>query len=166
MPSDGTERDLTPGEKLKAQFAGWTRRTAFYVLTNERDAQFFDLYRYDAKTTSGHVVYQNDDGYLPDDVRDGSGSRWPSQHDNDNDLYLWSEASSETKHITPHTGKASTPGHFDPVSTYLYFLTNDGCEFTRCAATSWPRARTKTSRSPTGTSPLAFSKAAGTGSSP
>ncbi len=35
----GQERDLTPGDKLKAMFARWTRDgRAFYVRSNERDA--------------------------------------------------------------------------------------------------------------------------------
>ena len=43
------ETDLTPGTKLKAVFAGWSRDDAsFNVLTNERDPRFFDVYRYDA----------------------------------------------------------------------------------------------------------------------
>jgi Tol biopolymer transport system component len=48
---DGRERDLTPGEKLRAQFRGFSPDGAgFFVTTNERDPRFFDLYRYDAKT--------------------------------------------------------------------------------------------------------------------
>jgi len=47
LAGDGAERDLTPGDKLKAQFDGWTHDgSAFYVASNERDARFFDLYRY------------------------------------------------------------------------------------------------------------------------
>ena len=47
----GKEQDLTPGEKLKAIFAGWTHDGAgFYVRTNERDERYFDLYLHDAKT--------------------------------------------------------------------------------------------------------------------
>jgi hypothetical protein len=43
----GQERDLTPGAKLKASFAGWTPDgSAFFVASNERDARYFDLYRY------------------------------------------------------------------------------------------------------------------------
>src|SRR5215813_57578 len=42
---DGTERDLTPGEKTKANFIGWTQdRKSFYFGSNERDARFFDVY--------------------------------------------------------------------------------------------------------------------------
>jgi hypothetical protein len=55
---DGAEKDLTPGEKLKAMFAGWTPAgDAFYVLSNERDPRFFDLYRYDARTYERTLFY-------------------------------------------------------------------------------------------------------------
>src|SRR5689334_10166770 len=44
---DGQDKDLTPGEKLKASFQGWTPAgDAFWATTNERDPKFFDLYRY------------------------------------------------------------------------------------------------------------------------
>jgi len=134
MP-DGQEKDLTPGDKLKAQFTGWSGdRTAFYVGTNERDARFFDLYRYDTKTLERTVVFKNELGYLPANIsRDG---KWIAlvkpNTTNDTDLYLWSAASGEAKHITPHTGDATyNPATFDPASTYFYYLTNDGSEFTR-----------------------------------
>jgi Tol biopolymer transport system component len=121
---DGQEKDLTPGEKLKAQFAGWSGdRTSFHVSTNERDPRFFDLYRYDAKTLERAVVFKNDLGYMPSGIsRDG---KWVAlvkpNTTNDTDLYLWSEASGEARHITPHTGEATYyPATFDPASTYFY----------------------------------------------
>ena len=41
---DGTERDLTPGDKVKANFLGWSHdRKTFFYSTNERDARFFDI---------------------------------------------------------------------------------------------------------------------------
>src|SRR5687767_15691947 len=58
--ADGQERDLTPGEKLKAIFQGWTPAgDAFWVLTNERDPKFFDLYRYDAKSYARAMAYKD-----------------------------------------------------------------------------------------------------------
>ncbi len=45
LEADGTERDLTPGEKTKASFLGWSHdRKSFFFSTNERDAKFFDVY--------------------------------------------------------------------------------------------------------------------------
>ena len=54
---NGEERDLTAGEKLKAQFVEWTRDDrAFYLQTNERDKRFFDLYRMDAASYERTLV--------------------------------------------------------------------------------------------------------------
>src|SRR5687768_16089976 len=62
--ADGQERDLTPGEKLKAIFQGWTPAgDAFWVLTNEREPKFFDLYRYDAKSYARAMAYKDETGY-------------------------------------------------------------------------------------------------------
>ena len=57
-------------------FAGWSRDdSAFYVLTNERDPRFFDVYRYEAERTSGRtLVYEDKEGYQVGDVS-GDG-RW------------------------------------------------------------------------------------------
>ncbi|MEZ4452613.1 MAG: S9 family peptidase [Nannocystaceae bacterium] len=65
-------RDLTPGDGVKASFRGWSRDGAsFYVLTNERDPRFFDLYRHDAATYERALVFQNDGGYAIEAVDRG-----------------------------------------------------------------------------------------------
>src|SRR4051794_3290747 len=69
LGEDGNERDLTPGAKLKAQFSGWTHDGgAFYVVSNERDPKFFDLYRYDAQTYARTMFFENKDGFQPQSV--------------------------------------------------------------------------------------------------
>jgi Tol biopolymer transport system component len=41
---DASVHDLTPGEELKASFAGWADdEQSFFIETNERDSRFFDL---------------------------------------------------------------------------------------------------------------------------
>ena len=130
---DGQERDLTPGDKLKAAFAGWTPDgTAFYVSSNERDPKFFDLYRYDAKTYERTLFFKND-AYFPAAVSDDA--KWVSliklNTTADTDLYLWDVEKKEARHLSPHTGNAQfTPAAFDPASKYLYYLANDRGEFT------------------------------------
>ena len=131
---DGQERDLTPGEKLKAAFAGWTPDgTAFYVSSNERDPKFFDLYRYDAKTYERAMFFTNPGGYFPAGISDDG--KWVSlvklNTTADTDLYLWDVQKKEARHLSPHTGNAQfTPAAFDPASKYLYYLANDRGEFT------------------------------------
>ncbi|HXB53954.1 MAG TPA: prolyl oligopeptidase family serine peptidase [Vicinamibacteria bacterium] len=132
---NGKERDLTPGGKLKAQFAGWTREgDAFYVATNERDPRFFDIYRYDAASYARELLYQNEAGFFPGPV--SNDGKWLALTKvittADSDIYLWNAKSKEILHITPHQGEASyTPEAFDPASQALYYSTNDGGEFAR-----------------------------------
>ena len=131
---DGQERDLTPGDKLKASFAGWTPDgAAFFISSNERDPKFFDLYRYDSKTYERTLFYTNDGGFFPAGVSDDG--RWVSltklNTTADSDIYLWDAQTKEARHLSPHKGDAQySPAAFDPASKYLYYLTNDGGEFT------------------------------------
>jgi dipeptidyl aminopeptidase/acylaminoacyl peptidase len=133
--SDGSEKDLTPGENLKATFKGWTRvGDAFYVQTNERDARFFDLYRYETNGYARKPFYKNEAGYQIGDVSDDG--HWvalqKSRTTADSDISLWNAATNETKLISKHEGVASySPETFDPDSKTLYYTTNDGSEFER-----------------------------------
>ena len=131
---DGSEKDLTPGEKLTARFAGWEEDgNAFYVQSNERNPKFFDIYRYDAKTYARTLVYQNESGMFPGEIsRDG---KWLALEKinttSDADIYLYNFASKELKHITPHKGSAKFSAEsFDPASKKLFFSSNESGEFT------------------------------------
>ena len=132
---DGSEKDLTPGENLKAAFAGWTRSgDGFYVQTNERDARFFDLYRYESDGYGRKLFYKNEAGYQIGAVS-GDG-RWLAlakpRTTADSDVFLWNAATNETKLISKHEGIANySPEVFDPDSKTLYYTTNDGSEFNR-----------------------------------
>src|SRR5215470_3010751 len=130
----GKERDLTPG-KLKAEFRGFSHDLAsFYVLTNERDPKFFDLYRYDAKTYDRTLVYKDDVGYEFSAVSvDG---KWLAFSKSDatanSNIYLYSVDKGKLDLISQHAGTALyDPDTFDVDSRWLYFRTNDGGEFMR-----------------------------------
>jgi dipeptidyl aminopeptidase/acylaminoacyl peptidase len=131
---DGSEKDLTPGDKLKASFFGWSDdRSAFYVLTNERNPKYFDLYRYSVKDYSRTMLYQNDNGIGP--ARISRDEQWLALEKpnttSDSDIYLYRLATREMKHITPHTEAAShDAAAFDPESKRLFFTSNAGGEFT------------------------------------
>ena len=132
---DGTERDLTPGDKHRAMFAGWRPDgSGFYVATNERDPKFFDLYLIDATGYKRTVVYQNDSGMNVSAIsRDGKWLAFDKPNTTaDSDVYLYNVATRAMKHITPHKGTASySASTFDPESKRLLFTTNDGGEFNR-----------------------------------
>ncbi|WP_426176765.1 alpha/beta fold hydrolase [Massilia sp. TWR1-2-2] len=130
---DGAERDLTPGDKLKASFAGWRPDgNAFYVTTNERDPRFFDLYRYDARTYARTMLYKNESGMNVSTM--SRDEKWlalqKTTTTSDSDIYLLNLATGESKHITPHTTPASFgAATFDPQSKRLFFTTNASGEF-------------------------------------
>jgi dipeptidyl aminopeptidase/acylaminoacyl peptidase len=127
--------DLTPGKKLKAIFAGWSRdETAFNVLTNERDPRFFDVYRHDARKLDRALLYEEKAGYQVASIS-GDG-RWLAlgkpTTTADADIYVWDTRDRRMVHVTPHTAPAQyRAAEFDPESKWLYYLTNAGGEFTR-----------------------------------
>lgn len=135
LSPDGTEKDITPGQKLKAAFVGWTfDDKGLYLTTNERDARFFDLYRYNTEDFRRTLLYQDDTGYDLGAV--SNDEKWlafeKENTTNDADLYLYETASKAMKRLTPHEGDvAFSVAAFDPHSKFLYFLSNKDAEFQR-----------------------------------
>jgi len=129
----GVERDLTPGDKLKASFAGFDHAgTHFYVVTNERDPKFFDLYRYDSKDYARERVFQNDAGYQPGPI--SSDGRWLAlgkpNSTNDSDLFVADLRSGKVTRVSEHTGEANFDAQdFSPDGKWLYYTANDQGEF-------------------------------------
>ena len=137
LGADGKEKDLTPGDKVKAQFVGWTHDgKAFYISTNERDQRFFDIYKLDAASFERKLFYQDSVGYQLGDISDDERfiAFAKANTTSDSDVYLYNVATKEMKNITPHQGDvASTPAVFDPATRYLYYQTDEGSEFSYVA---------------------------------
>ena len=135
---DGTERDLTPGDKVKANFLGWSHdRKTFFYSTNERDARFFDIYEMPIDTFKPALIYKdelgldfsaisNDKKYIAFQKNGASTA--------DSDVFLYNTATKEMKNITAHTGDVANGAEtFDVNSKYLYYLTDTGSEFRHVA---------------------------------
>ena len=132
---DGSVRDLTPGDHLKAMFSGWSGdRNSFWILTNERDPRYFDLYRYLVDGYERELVMRNEEGWMPGSVsRDG---RWVSldkpRTNADSDIYIWDARTPENApvHITAHEGNVRHASvTFSPDSTRFYYATDGRGEF-------------------------------------
>jgi dipeptidyl aminopeptidase/acylaminoacyl peptidase len=135
---DGTERDLTPGDKHRALFAGWRPDgSGFHLATNERDPKFFDVYFYDASTYARQMVYRNESGMQISAIsRDGQWLALGKPNTtSDSDVYVVNLKTREMRHVTPHTGPAShQAASFDPESKRLLFTSNAEGEFARILA--------------------------------
>jgi dipeptidyl aminopeptidase/acylaminoacyl peptidase len=135
--SDGTVKDLTPGESLKAFFVGWSKdHKHFWVATNERDAKSFDVYRYAAEGYKRELIFENKEAWDPRDIsRDG---RWLALNkprtSADSDIYLFDTTApnASPRHITPHEGDIEhSVSAFSPDNKTLYYLTDGYGEFTQ-----------------------------------
>ena len=131
--TDGTVKDLTPGKKLRAQFAGWAHDDgSFFVQTNERDPKYFDVYEYEVDDFSRKMIFQNEKGYTPMQVsRDGSKLALFKVDTRDNsDIFICDLKSGDVKCITEHKGDINhRPSSFSPDSQSLLFTTDKGSEF-------------------------------------
>lgn len=160
---NGESRDLTPGTGLKARFLRWSAdRRSFFVLTNERDPKFFDLYRYrfgagPNESTVGEeiapgyrreVLLANPGGFDLSGV--SADGRWvvlTKTNDNaDTDLFLVSTSTpGERVLLTPHQGKVRHAfADFSPDGARVYYTTDEGGEF----ASVWSCERTTLTRKP------------------
>jgi dipeptidyl aminopeptidase/acylaminoacyl peptidase len=131
---DGTERDLTPGEKTKAQFYGWSQdRKSFFFGTNTRDPKFFDVFEMAIADLKPVLIYQDETGYQVGDISNDKkfiAFGKPGSSTADSDVYLYNTATKEMKNITEHTGDVeNVPETFDPESKALYYLSDEGSEF-------------------------------------
>ena len=131
---DGSERDLTPGDKVKANFIGWSHdRKTFFYSTNERDARFFDVFEMPIDTFKPTLIYKDEQGLdvsaMSDDKKYIAFQK-NGASTSDSDILLYNTASKEMKNITAHTGDVANGAEtFDVNSKYLYYLTDAGSEF-------------------------------------
>ncbi len=132
---DGTVHDLTPGERLKASFAGWQKDDrAFFATTNERDPRYFDVYEYQVDDYQRTMLFENREGWVIDDV--SPDGRWivlgKVRDNSDNDLFLWDRRAPQAppRHITPHEGSSTySTLSFSPDGKQLYYSTDAHGEF-------------------------------------
>lgn len=131
---DGTTTDLTPGDSLKSRFLGWAAdQRAFFVLTNERDSRFFDLYEH--TLAAGYpraLVFQNDSGF--DVAAVSPDKRWialgKARTTSDADVWLFDRETKTLRNITAHTGTVNNrAADFTPDGRALLLVSDEGREF-------------------------------------
>lgn len=131
---DGSTRDLTPCEKCKAQFGGWADdEQSFFVMTNERDERYFDIYEYAVDGYARTLIFQNELGVFPSAIsRDKRFIALGKVNTtNDSDILLYDRETKEVKNLTEHEGVESNEAvDFAPDGDLLYTSNRDG-EFSR-----------------------------------
>ena len=133
---DGSVRDLTPGDKLKANFEGWSRDgRSFFVSTNERDPKAFDLYEMSVDGYERTLLFKNEESFFLGPI--SPDRRWvtlaKSNGFNDVDLHLHDRTTGKTALLNPGdvagTEISFSPEDFSPDGKSLYYLSDKGSEF-------------------------------------
>ena len=131
---DGKVKDLTPHENARAEFYDWSYdEKSFFYGSNIRDPKFMDIYEMDIETFIPKMTYQNDSGYFLGDISDNKRYMAFSKviTTNNTDMYLYDRETKELKHLSPHQGDVQySPETFSLDSKSLYYLTDEGSEFT------------------------------------
>lgn len=133
--ADGTLRDLTPGDKHISQFVGWAGDgKTFWIATNERNPQMFDVYAYSAADFSRKLVFENT-GFYPAAI--SPDGKWLALDKPttaaDSDVYL-ADLSKPAKQtpvlVTPNDAVIAYGAYeFTPDSKQLVYATDENGEF-------------------------------------
>jgi dipeptidyl aminopeptidase/acylaminoacyl peptidase len=133
LREDGTTQDLTPGEKEKANFGGWSKdKKTMYFKSNKRDPQFFDLYKMAVADWKPAMIYQYEDGLdvagLSDDEKILALQKTITT--SENQLFLMDRMTKKKTEISDPAvpGQYNTSGFSDD-GKYLYYITDAGKEF-------------------------------------
>ena len=131
--SDATVKDLTPGEKEKASFWGWSRDNKFlYYTSNKRDPRFFDLYKMDTVTWTPILVYKNESGYDINAISDDEQYMALVQPvtTSSSNLYLLTQQTKQLKKLNSDSLESNNgPLQFSMDNKTLYYTTDEGSEY-------------------------------------
>jgi dipeptidyl aminopeptidase/acylaminoacyl peptidase len=134
---DGSARDLTPGDGLKAVFLDWAQDDASgYFGTNGRDRRYFDIFELPLSSLEPRELFRDTTGYQFGAISpDRQWLALTRQLTTENgEMYLRNQRTGDMLHISPHVGEAAySPQAFSPDGRYLYFLTDEGGDFTYLA---------------------------------
>ncbi len=130
----GAQTDVTPGTGHVARWVGWAEDgQSFYLVTNERDPRYFDLYEYSAEDYSRRLMFKNERAYQVEDVSPGRRYVGLTRiHDNARiDAVLHDTQTGENTILSQSAGHAGGGRFvlFSPDGSDVLYPTMEGREF-------------------------------------
>jgi len=141
---DGSALDLIKDSTSKAQFGGWSYDQKFmYYVSNGRDKRFFDMYKVqvgeqkEGNLYPATLFYKNEKGLDPASI--SNDDRFIALSEtittNNSNMYLLDTQTGQTKLLSEHAGDIQyNPQYFSLDGKTLFFLTNEGSEFSYLAS--------------------------------
>jgi dipeptidyl aminopeptidase/acylaminoacyl peptidase len=134
VEEDGSMQDIIKSPGARGNFFRWAQgNDAFFYTSTERDPRFADVYKMTLDGYQSEMVYQNDEGMDVGAISDDENyfALIRAITTSANEMYLFNVKTGEKTAISPPNSKYSySPQYFDHSGKHLYFLTNEGGEFT------------------------------------
>lgn len=131
LEADGKSKDLTPGEKEKARFFGWSLdKKSLYYTSNKRDPKYFDLYKMKVGEWKPEMLYKNEKGFGVSDISSDEQlvGLTKSVTMSESKLFIHNKKENKTTEISTEKGSYGGTG-FSKDGKYYYYITNAGKEF-------------------------------------
>ena len=133
LDEDGTTKDLTPGDKAKSGFMGWSKNKKFmYYGSNKRDPQFFDVYKMSISDWKPVMLYKNEKGLDFAGISDNENymALQKAITTSENKLYLVNRTTGKMTEVSDST----MPGNYNSADfsmdeKHFYYITDAGKEF-------------------------------------
>ena len=131
-PGDTTVKDLTPWPGSTNSFFKWSNDKKYlFVNSNHRNPKFFDLWKMDTSNWKPVLFYQNDSALDPGVL--SSTNRYltltKSITTDKNELYLFDLSRKTISRLSNDNEAIWNPVAFEKNDSILYYITNDGSEF-------------------------------------
>jgi dipeptidyl aminopeptidase/acylaminoacyl peptidase len=134
VEEDGSMQDVIKKPEARGSFFQWTKdNKSFFYRSTERDPRFSDIYKMTLDGYQAEMVYQNDEGVDVSAISNDEKyfAMVQAITTSANNLFLYNTETKERVSISPENSKYSySPQYFDNAGEYLYYLTNEGGEFT------------------------------------
>lgn len=146
LQKNGEAKDLTPGEKEKTAFAGWSDdKEWMYFISNKRDEKFFDLYKMKVGEWKPQLIYQNDEGYQLEGLSHDENLVVLARPvtTSENELFIYDREKDELKKISSEKGSYSASG-FSKDDQKFYYITDVGKEYAYLVEYDLTSGETKT----------------------
>ncbi len=131
LGEDENVTDLTPAEREKAEFGGWSEdKAAMYYISNKRDSNYFDLYKMNTSDWKAEMMYQNDEGLDISNISHNETLFIINQPitTSENKLFLLNRGDNSRTEISQEPGVYNGMG-FSKDDQYFYYVTNADKEF-------------------------------------
>jgi len=131
LKENGETIDLTPGDNVKAGFAGWSKdKKALFYFSNKRDARFFDVYKMDISNWKSQMIYENKDGLDISNISDDENlfSLTKSITTSENKLFIYNRKNNKRIEVSNQKGTFEGSG-FSSDNKYFFYITDADKEF-------------------------------------